>query len=45
MGWNAPAVVAAYALTQHLVHGLSLPDDSVRLTADIGLRIGDGDMP
>ena len=45
MGWNAPAAVAAYALTQHLVHGLPLPDDSVRLAADIVLRIDEGDMP
>jgi len=45
MGGDAPAAVAAYALTQHLVHGLPLPDDSVRLAADIVLRIGEGDMP
>ncbi len=45
MGWDAPAAVAAYALTQHLVHGLPLPDDSVRQAADIVLRIGEGDMP
>ncbi len=45
MGWDAPAAVAAFALTQYLVHGLPLPDDSVRQAADIVLRIGEGDMP
>ena len=45
MGWDAPAAVAAYALEQHLVHGLPLPDDSVRLAADIVLCIGEGNMP
>lgn len=45
MGWDAPAAVAAYALEQHLVHGLSLPYDIVRLAADIVLRIGEGDIP
>lgn len=45
MGWDAPAAVAAYALEQHLVHELPLPDDSVRVAADIVLRIGEGNMP
>jgi len=45
MGWDAPAAVAAYALTQHLVHGLLLPDDSVKIAADIVLRVGEDDMP
>ena len=45
MDGDAPAAVAAYALTQHLVHGFPLPDDSVRQAADIVLRIGEGDMP
>jgi hypothetical protein len=45
MGWDAPAAVAAYALTQHLVHGLPLPDDSLKIAADIVLRVGEGAMP
>ena len=45
MGWDAPAVVAAYALRQHLVHGLPLPDDSLKIAADIVLRVGEGEMP
>ncbi len=45
MGWDAPAAVAAVALEEHLVRGLSLPDDSVRIAADIVLRIGEGDLP
>lgn len=43
--WDALAAVAAYALTQHLVHGLPLPADSLKLAADIVVRVGEGDMP
>ncbi len=45
MGWDASAVVAAYALTQHLVHGRPLPDDSLKTAADIVLRVGEDEMP
>jgi len=45
IGWDAPAAVAAYALTQRLVHGQPLPDDSVKVAADIVLRVGEDDMP
>lgn len=45
MGWDAPAAVAAYALTHHLIRGLPLPDDSLRQAADIVLRIVESDMP
>jgi len=45
MGWDAPAAVAAVALEQNLMHGLPLPDDSVRIATDIVLRIGQGDVP
>lgn len=45
MGWDAPAAVGAYALTQHLVHGQPLPDDSVKIAVDIVLRVGEGDLP
>ncbi|MEV0082882.1 hypothetical protein [Saccharopolyspora sp. NPDC050642] len=44
-GWDASAAVAAYALTQHFVHGLPLPDDSLKIAANIVLRVGEGDMP
>lgn len=45
MGWDAPAAVAAYALTQHLGHGQPLPDDSVKIAADIVLRVGEHELP
>lgn len=45
MGWDAPAAVAAYALTHHLVHGLPLPNESLKIAADIVLRIGEGGNP
>jgi hypothetical protein len=45
MGWDAPAAVAAYALTHHLLHGQPLPDESLKVAADILLRIGEGEPP
>lgn len=45
MGWDAPAAVAGYALTQHLAHGLPLPDDGVMIAADIVLRVGEDEVP
>ncbi|MFK4089865.1 hypothetical protein ACI2LF_37490 [Kribbella sp. NPDC020789] len=45
MGWDAPAAVAAHALSQYLVHGLPLPEDSARKAADIVLKIGEGLIP
>jgi hypothetical protein len=45
MGWDAPAAVAAAALEENLVRGMLLPDDSVKIAADIVLRIGEGDVP
>jgi biotin operon repressor len=45
MGWDAPAAVAAVALEEHLVNGLPLPDDSVKVAAQIVLRIGEGETP
>jgi DNA-binding transcriptional ArsR family regulator len=45
MGWDAPAAVAAAALEENLVRGRPLPDHSVKIAADIVLRIAEGDMP
>lgn len=45
MGWDGPAAVAGYALTHHIAGGLPLPDNSVRIAADIVLRIGEDDVP
>jgi hypothetical protein len=45
MGWDAAAAVAGAALEESLALGLSLPDNSVKIAADILLRIGEGDMP
>ena len=45
MGWDASAAVAAVGLEENLVRALSLPDDSVKIAADIVLRIAEGGMP
>lgn len=45
MGWDAPAAVAAYALIQYLVVGRSLPNESVKMAAEIVLRIGENGAP
>ncbi|PBB08253.1 hypothetical protein CKW39_10660 [Kocuria sp. WRN011] len=45
MGWDASVAVAAYALIQHLMHELPLPDDSLKIAADMVLRVGEGDLP
>lgn len=40
--WEAPAAVAAAALTAHLVNGVDLPTDDLRFAAQTLLRIGEG---
>lgn len=45
MSWDAAAAVAAAALEENLTCGLSLPDDCLKVSADIVLRIGEGDIP
>ncbi|WP_157881958.1 helix-turn-helix domain-containing protein [Streptomyces rubellomurinus] len=40
--WDAPAAVAAAALTAHVINGVDLPVDSLLFAADTLLRIGQG---
>ncbi|MFJ9776585.1 hypothetical protein ACIRVF_36015 [Kitasatospora sp. NPDC101157] len=40
--WDAPAAVAAAALTAHIVNGVDLPVDSLLFAVDKLLRIGQG---
>jgi DNA-binding transcriptional ArsR family regulator len=41
--WDIPAAVAASALEAHLVDGMVLPDESLRLAIDVVLRVGLGE--
>ncbi|MEU9136915.1 hypothetical protein AB0D33_13255 [Streptomyces sp. NPDC048404] len=43
--WDAPAAVAATALTAAIVDGVELPADALRFAVDILLRIGENAAP